>query len=45
MKLEHYSADKLREDILRILGKYLDLSKYKVFFFGSRISGTCGGKI
>jgi len=42
MKLEHYSADKLRKEILRILGKYLDLSKYKVFFFGSRVAGFCG---
>lgn len=31
MKLEHYSEEKLKEDILRILSKHLDLSKYKVF--------------
>jgi septum formation topological specificity factor MinE len=32
MKLEHYSAEKLKEEILKILSKYLDLSQYKVFF-------------
>jgi nucleotidyltransferase substrate binding protein (TIGR01987 family) len=42
MKLEHYPVDKLKEDVLKILKKYLNLSKYKVFFFGSRVSGTCG---
>ena len=40
MHLEHYSADKLKKEILEILGKYLDLSKYKVFFFGSRVRGN-----
>ena len=40
MKLEHYPAEKLKEEILKILGKYLDLSQYKVFFFGSRVKGN-----
>jgi predicted nucleotidyltransferase len=40
MKLEHYSEEKLKEDILKILSKHLDLSKYKVFFFGSRVKGN-----
>jgi len=40
MRLEYYSVDKLKKEILEILGKYLDLSKYKVFFFGSRVSGS-----
>ncbi len=31
MELKHYLADKLKEEILKILSKYLDLSKYKVF--------------
>ena len=39
MKLEHYSQKKLEKKILEIVGKYLDLKKYKVFFFGSRVSG------
>ncbi len=37
MKTAHYPEEKLKEDILRILSKYLDLKKYKVFFFGSRV--------
>ena len=40
MKLEHYPVEKLKEEILKILGKYLDLSQYKVFFFGSRVKGN-----
>lgn len=39
MKLEYYSVEKLKKEILEIVGKYLDLKKYKVFFFGSRLSG------
>lgn len=37
MRLEHYSIKKLRKEITEIVSKYLDLSKYKVFFFGSRV--------
>jgi predicted nucleotidyltransferase len=40
MRLECYSSEKLGKEILDIIGKYLDLDTYKVFFFGSRISGT-----
>jgi predicted nucleotidyltransferase len=40
MKLEHYSVEKLKKDILKILSKYLDLSQYKIFFFGSRTRGN-----
>ena len=40
MRLEHYSQEKLKKEILEIVGKYLDMGKYKVFFFGSRVSGT-----
>lgn len=39
MRLEHYSQKKLEKEILEIVGKYLDLKKYKVFFFGSRANG------
>lgn len=39
MKLEHYSAEKLEKEILGVIGKYLDLNKYRVFFFGSRVAG------
>jgi len=39
MKLAHYSEKKLKKEIKEIIGKHLDLKKYKVFFFGSRITG------
>ncbi len=39
MRLEHYPIDKLKKELLEIIGKHLDLSKYKLFFFGSRITG------
>ena len=39
MKIEFYSEKKLKKEILRIIGRYLDLKKYKVFFFGSRVRG------
>lgn len=42
MKLEHYPIEKLKKEILEIVAKYLDISKYRVFFFGSRIAGRGG---
>lgn len=39
MKIEFYPVEKLKKEVLEIVGKYLDLKKYKVFFFGSRVSG------
>ena len=39
MILEHYPADKMKKEILSIVGKYLDLSQYKIFIFGSRVTG------
>lgn len=39
MKLENYPVEKLKKEILDIVGKRLDLKKYKVFFFGSRVKG------
>ena len=38
MKLKHYSEQKLKKEILKIVGKYLDLERYEVFFFGSRVN-------
>lgn len=40
MKLAYYSEKKLKKEIKKIIGKYLDLKKYKVFFFGSRVKGS-----
>lgn len=39
MRLEHQSAEELKTAILAIVGKFLDLKRYRVFFFGSRVSG------
>ena len=39
MNLRHYPAEKLKADLLAIAGRHLDLSKYRIFFFGSRVTG------
>lgn len=39
MKLGMVDLNKLKTDILRIIGKYLDLSNCQIFFFGSRVTG------
>ena len=39
MKLEHLDQKKLAQDLLGIIGRHLDLAKYQVFFFGSRVTG------
>lgn len=39
MRLEFYSSEKFKKEIVDIIGKYLDFSRHRVFFFGSRVSG------
>lgn len=39
MRLEHYSERKLKSEIRKIIGRYLDLGRYRIFFFGSRVAG------
>lgn len=39
MRLEHKSEEELRREILAVIGRHIDLKKYKIFFFGSRVSG------
>ena len=39
MRLEYYPQEKLRREILTIVGKHLELKEYRVFFFGSRVTG------
>lgn len=39
MRVGHYSEEEFKKNILKIIGKYLDLKLYKVFLFGSRIRG------
>jgi predicted nucleotidyltransferase len=38
MRIEHYPVNKLKKQILEIVGKHLDLRLYRVFFFGSRVA-------
>ncbi len=38
MNLKHYPEEKLKEEILEIVGKYVDLNTHKVFVFGSRVT-------
>ncbi len=40
MRLEYYDEDTLKKELKKIIGRYLDLSKYAVFFFGSRVTGN-----
>jgi len=39
MKLKFYPEKKLKREILQIISQYLDVKKYQVFVFGSRVSG------
>lgn len=39
MRLEHYSVQKLKKQIRKIVGGYLPLESYHLFFFGSRVTG------
>lgn len=40
MRLEHYSVEKLKKEILSILEKHRELKGCRVFLFGSRIDGS-----
>ncbi len=39
MRIEHYLSETLKIEILQIFRRYLDLTNYKIFFFGSRVNG------
>lgn len=39
MRLEYESDEKIKKEVLRIIGTNLDLNRYRVFFFGSRVEG------
>lgn len=39
MKLIYVPKKKLDEDLKKIVSRYLDLSKYRLFYFGSRVTG------
>ncbi|MFH1619260.1 MAG: nucleotidyltransferase domain-containing protein [bacterium] len=38
MNLQHYPAEKLKADLLAIVGRRLDLTQYLLFYFGSRVT-------
>lgn len=39
MRLEHYPIEKFKKEITDIVGRHLEIDKYKIFFFGSRVAG------
>lgn len=39
MKLEYYSTEEFKKEASRIVKKYLNAEKFKVFIFGSRVKG------
>lgn len=39
MNIDYVDEQSLKKELLKIISKYLPLTKYKVFFFGSRIKG------
>ena len=39
MKLEYYPVEKLKQEVRDVIKKYPALEGYRVFFFGSRVSG------
>lgn len=38
MRVEYYPVEKLKKQILEIVGRHLDLRLHRVFFFGSRVT-------
>ncbi|MBI4142702.1 nucleotidyltransferase domain-containing protein [Candidatus Uhrbacteria bacterium] len=38
MRLEHYDVEKLKRELLGLIGTYVDLRTHRVFFFGSRVA-------
>lgn len=40
MRIEYYPVEKLKREILKIARKYIDTKRYRLFFFGSRVTGN-----
>ena len=40
MHLHHYKIDKLSKDLKRIVYDQIDIDKFKLFYFGSRVAGN-----
>lgn len=39
MRLEHYPIEQLKKEIIAIIDRHLGGGQYRVFFFGSRVTG------
>jgi len=39
MRLQNYSEKQFKKELLRIIGRHLDLAEHQVFIFGSRVTG------
>jgi len=39
MKLEHIKLEWLNKEVKNVISRSLDLDKYKLFYFGSRVKG------
>ena len=39
MRLERYPVERLKKELLAVVGKHLDLNTHRLFFFGSRVTG------
>jgi len=44
MRLEDYPKDKLDSELKKIVGKYLNLGEYELFYFGSRVANKGDGR-
>ncbi|MBI2099651.1 nucleotidyltransferase domain-containing protein [Candidatus Uhrbacteria bacterium] len=40
MKIPPHQEQEIKSAIIKIAGAYLDITRYSLFFFGSRVSGT-----
>ena len=39
MRLKFYPPEKLGREVLQIIAEFLDIKNFKIFYFGSRVSG------
>ena len=40
MFIKHIKEEKIKNKLKKIIGKYLNLDEYKIFFFGSRVANA-----
>jgi len=40
MLLEHYPVEQFKTEIINILKRYINITEFKIFFFGSRVDGS-----